>query len=128
MLSVSGVPVLVHGGYIVMVTLSRQGARTLTGQLGVFAVLTIALVASSLLTWRYVRARPARAPLVPLALSALYALPLLWFASVLRGQAIGLDAIPTVVLVCATLFASSLLFAYTLGLSFRKDLAQRRRR
>ena len=128
LLGVSVLPVLVHVGYIAAYTLSERAAGTLNVRLGVFIGLGIVLVALSPLTWRYVRERPARAPLVPLALTALYALPLLWFSSVLRTQRIGLDVIPTVVLVCATLFVSSLLFVYTFGLSSSKGLARRRRR
>lgn len=126
LLGVSALPVLAHAGYIIMYTLSERAAGTLGVQLGILVVLSIMLVALSLLTWRFVRESPARAPLIPLALTALYALPLLWFSTVLRTQAIGLDAIPTVVLVCATLFMSSVLFAYTFARS--GDTLERRRR
>ena len=124
----SVLPVLGHVGYLTTYTLTERAAGTLTGQLGVFVVLSVALLLSSLLTWRYVKARPARAFLIPLTLTALYALPLLWFSTVLRTQVIGLDAIPTVVLVCATLFMSSALFAYTFALRSSRDLIARRRR
>lgn len=126
LLGMSGLPVLAHVGYIIMYTLSERAAGTLGVQLGVFVVLSIVLVTSSLLTWRFVRESPARAPLIPLSLTALYTLPLLWFSTVLRTRTIGLDAIPTVVLVCATLFMSSVLFAYTFARS--GDALERRRR
>ena len=104
-------PALGHFIYIAFYTLRNTGDLGL--QLGVFGLLAALVV--TLIVWgggRYLRGKPSRTALLPLGVSLAYTLPLMWFSSALRAQQIGLDAIPSVVLAAATLFASSTLFSY----------------
>jgi len=104
-------PVVGHFIYLAVYTLRNTGALTL--QLSLFGLLAAVLVA--LVVWsgrRAFLARPSLTALLPIGASLAYTLPLFWFSSTLRAQQIGMDAIPSVVLAAATLFASSTLFSY----------------
>lgn len=124
---VSFLPWLGHLLYVIAYTL--RGADDLSTRLWVFvAISLVAGVGVGLAAWHYTTRNPKRMPLVPLGLGLVYALPLLWFSSVLQARTLRLDSISVAVFVGATLFVSSALLTYTLQHPRGSVLAERPRR
>lgn len=124
---VSFLPWLGHLLYVVAYTL--RGADDLSTRLSVFVAVSLVLgVAVGLAAWRYTTGNPKRMPLVPLGLGLVYALPLLWFSSVLQARTLRLDSISVALFVGATLFMSSALLTYTVQRPRGSVLVERRGR
>ena len=113
--SLSLLPWLGHLAYVVFYTLERSDALGM--QLIILAVSSAVLALVSFWSGRrFAWTRPSRLALVPIGIALLYAVPLIWFGMALRAQSIGMDSIPAAILVGATLFVSSILTIFTLGI------------
>lgn len=116
--SLSLLPWLSHMAYIIFYALERSG--DLGTEIIIFAVSSAVLALVGFWSGRrFAWAQPSRLSLVPIGIALIYAVPLIWFRIALRAQSIGMDAIPTAVLVGATLFVSSVLAVFTVGLRRR---------
>ena len=124
---VSFLPWLGHLLYVVAYTL--RGADDLLTRLSVFVGVSFVVVfVIGVAAWRYTTGNPKRMPLVPLSLGLVYALPLLWFSSMLQARTLRLDSLSVVAFVGATLFVSSALLTYTVQRPRGSILAERRGR
>ena len=124
--AISFLPLLGHLLYLVAYTL--RGANDLTNELLIFVGLVFGLaVVVGVVGWRYTTRRPGRTALVPLGLSLVYAVPLLWFSGVLQTDRLRLDSISVVVFVGATLFVVSALATYATGRRARGSVLAERR-
>lgn len=113
--SLSLLPWLGHLAYVAFYTLERSNALGM--QLIILAISSAVLALVSFWSGRrFAWTRPSRLALVPIGIALLYAVPLIWYGMALRAQSIGMDSIPAAILAGATLFVSSILSVFTLGL------------
>lgn len=113
--SLSLLPWLGHLAYVIYYTLGHSS--TLGTQLIILVVSSAVLVLVSFWSGRrFAWTQPSSLALVPIGIALLYAIPLIWFSMALRSQSIGMDSIPAAILIGASLFVSSILAIFTLGM------------
>jgi len=113
--SLSLLPWLGHLAYVIFYTLGHSD--TLGMQLIILAVTSAILALVGFWSGRrFAWTQPSSLAFVPIGIALLYAVPLIWFGMALRAQSIGMDSIPAAILVGATLFVSSILAIFTLGM------------
>jgi hypothetical protein len=111
---VSGLPWLIHLLHTSYLALAR--AEGIGGAVAWFVGSSLLLGALTIYGgWRLLRTPPVRLALVPLALLAVYGLPLALFLRALSGAGVALNTVSVVALVAGTLFAAASLAVYAAG-------------